>query len=53
MFGTARIPRLWLTTCGWVRGHAAHLLRITALAIIAALTALAGYTCHGLIGPPG
>lgn len=53
MLGTPRIPRFPLTTYGWVRGHSIQLFRLAVVLVVAALTILAGYTCHGLIGPPG
>jgi hypothetical protein len=53
VFGTVRLPRIWLTTYGWVRGHHVHLLRLAAVLTVLSVTALAGYMCHGLIGPPG
>jgi hypothetical protein len=46
----SRIP---LLACGWVRSHAVHIFRLAVVLAVAALTALAGHTCHGLIGPPG
>ncbi len=53
MLGIPRMPRIPLAACGWVRGHSVHILRVTAVIIVAALTVLAAHTCHGLIGPPG
>ncbi len=40
-----------LALLGLVRGQA--LARAGAVVAVAAVTALAGYTCHGLVGPPG
>ncbi|UCC71169.1 MAG: hypothetical protein JSV86_12325 [Gemmatimonadota bacterium] len=47
------MPRVPLAAYGWMRRHSVQLVRLFAVLTVAALTALAGYTCHGLIGPPG
>jgi hypothetical protein len=47
------MPRIPLAAYGWVRGHSVHIVRLAAVLTVAALTVLAGHTCHGLIGPPG
>ncbi len=49
----ARLPSCCLAADRWVRRHSVHLLRVAALVLIFAVTALAGHTCHGLIGPSG
>lgn len=53
MIGTLRMPKIPLAAYGWVRGHSVQIFRLAVVLGVAALTALAGHTCHGLIGPPG
>ncbi|MGD2217462.1 MAG: hypothetical protein PVJ64_11925 [Gemmatimonadales bacterium] len=47
------MPRIPLAAYEWVRGHSVHIVRLAVVLVVVAVTVLAGYTCHGLIGPPG
>jgi hypothetical protein len=47
------MPSIPQAAYGWVCGHSIQIVRLTAVLTVAALTVLAGHTCHGLIGPPG
>jgi hypothetical protein len=44
---------MWLRFALWLRGHAVTLLRVAAVTFVIVITVIAGYTCHGLVGPPG
>ena len=50
----APVPRRFrLVASAWLRMHGTVLLRISAVVVVVAVTAIAGFVYHGLVGPPG
>jgi hypothetical protein len=47
------LRRFRLAASAWLRRHGTVLLRITAVVVVVAVTAIAGFVCYGLVGPPG
>ena len=47
------LQRLFVPALEWMRRHQVTLVRFFAVLAVAAVTAIAGYVCHGLVGPPG